>query len=293
MNHEQLVASAKALLDLDARSSLHPHGIGGHARTIIEGFLALSAAPKSEGAVTGEPDALHYAQMLAGVLHSKHYSDVTNWKPLPDTLGLLTQIDNMVAPLVKLAPSNPLPAAREEVGVTDAVVEAALHAHVPCGAEVWHWLPQTDADNTDLAQPHPAARNVMRAALEAALSHPQQTEIAPAAPSQEAVKSPSLLIQQAEEQLCTCGAGHGSLEGHIAECEWLKSEWCIWGDAVDISISRGWLEAAARFLDAASEADLGLRKVRVEGQMRTPSDIAERIRSALASPQGQESGVVD
>ena len=35
----------------------------------------------------------------------------------------------------------------------------------PGGAEVCHWLPQTD----DM-KPHPTARNVIRAALEAALT---------------------------------------------------------------------------------------------------------------------------
>lgn len=49
MNREQLTASAQALLDLDARGALHPHGIGGHARSIIEGFLALAALPPPRG----------------------------------------------------------------------------------------------------------------------------------------------------------------------------------------------------------------------------------------------------
>lgn len=31
----ELIAAARALLDLDASGSLVPHGIGGHARTII------------------------------------------------------------------------------------------------------------------------------------------------------------------------------------------------------------------------------------------------------------------
>ena len=29
-------------------------------------------------------------------------------------------------------------------------------------------------------------------------------------------------MQQHEEQFCTCGAGHGSLEGHVDWCHWLK-----------------------------------------------------------------------
>jgi hypothetical protein len=45
MSHEfegtddQLIASAKALLELDAAGAMYPHGIGGHARTIIEAFV--------------------------------------------------------------------------------------------------------------------------------------------------------------------------------------------------------------------------------------------------------------
>jgi hypothetical protein len=54
-----------------------------------------------------------------------------------------------------------------------------------------------------------------------------------AAPFDAHPEAPSLLIQHAEEHLCTCGAGHGSLEGHVEWCEWLRSEWCMWGSAVN------------------------------------------------------------
>lgn len=43
---DALLASAKALLDLDADGALVPHGIGGHARNVIEGFLALVETEK-------------------------------------------------------------------------------------------------------------------------------------------------------------------------------------------------------------------------------------------------------
>lgn len=36
MTREQWLASAEALLDLDAKGALVPHGIGGHARTLLE-----------------------------------------------------------------------------------------------------------------------------------------------------------------------------------------------------------------------------------------------------------------
>ena len=54
---------------------------------------------------------------------------------------------------------------RGMVEVTDAMVDAALHASVPGGSEVWVWLPQEDAFT-----PHQTARDVMRCALSAALS---------------------------------------------------------------------------------------------------------------------------
>lgn len=50
---------------------------------------------------------------------------------------------------------------------TPEMIEAALHARVPGGAEVWAWLPQKDAWT-----PHETARDVMHAALSAALSVP-------------------------------------------------------------------------------------------------------------------------
>lgn len=43
-----------------------------------------------------------YARSLAVALHAKHFPEVTQWKPLDDTLGLLTQIDNMTCSLIRL-----------------------------------------------------------------------------------------------------------------------------------------------------------------------------------------------
>ena len=60
-------------------------------------------------------------------------------------------------------------------------LEAALHAAVPGGAEVWHWLPQADTDDvTGEGRPHQTAYNVMRAAIEAylATTTPADPEIA-------------------------------------------------------------------------------------------------------------------
>ena len=43
----------------------------------------------------------NYAKTLAIAIQEKHFPEATQWNPLDDTLGLLTQIDNMVSRLVK------------------------------------------------------------------------------------------------------------------------------------------------------------------------------------------------
>jgi len=50
-------------------------------------------------------EALAYAETLAMRIHQKHYSHITTWRPLPDLVGLLTQIDNMTCPL-KIPPTH-------------------------------------------------------------------------------------------------------------------------------------------------------------------------------------------
>lgn len=35
------------------------------------------------------------AKNLAIAMHMRHFSHITQWEPLPDTIGLITQIDNM------------------------------------------------------------------------------------------------------------------------------------------------------------------------------------------------------
>ena len=45
---------------------------------------------------------LKYAQRLAATIWEKHWKqDAPNWKPLDDVLGVLTQIDNMVAGMTR------------------------------------------------------------------------------------------------------------------------------------------------------------------------------------------------
>ena len=59
----------------------------------------LTPARAIERELSRVPDGpeIAYATGLAKHLHAKHFPHVTQWKPLPDLLGLLTQIDNMVA----------------------------------------------------------------------------------------------------------------------------------------------------------------------------------------------------
>jgi hypothetical protein len=45
--------------------------------------------------------ALSYAHQLANHLHRRHYPEVQGWEPAKDLLGLLDQIDNMTAGLVR------------------------------------------------------------------------------------------------------------------------------------------------------------------------------------------------
>lgn len=65
--------------------------------------LELAAAtmddrePHFRSATQGEVvTVLSYATRLAEAIWRKHYAtDAPNWKPLPDLMGVLTQIDNM------------------------------------------------------------------------------------------------------------------------------------------------------------------------------------------------------
>jgi hypothetical protein len=53
-------------------------------------------------------EAARYATSLAVYLRDKFYPEVTQWQPLNDLLGVLSQIDNMIAGLVKPTSSDAL-----------------------------------------------------------------------------------------------------------------------------------------------------------------------------------------
>lgn len=75
-----------------------------------------------------EPESANaYARRLAVALWSKHYqASAPDWKPCDDTLGLLTQIDNMVAGLERKREPAPkdfhVPAARIRAASADPLV---------------------------------------------------------------------------------------------------------------------------------------------------------------------------
>ena len=68
-------------------------------------------------------EATGYARSLAAAITHKHFPENTEWKPLPDLIGILTQIDNATCGLVR-APA-PLAQSTEEVEAIRARHEAA------------------------------------------------------------------------------------------------------------------------------------------------------------------------
>ena len=85
------------------------HAVLENARSVgwkgtVEGYLLRMAwtirplafiAPQPTAPASDQP--LRYATDLAIYLAKKFYPDVTQWRPLDDLVGVLTQIDNMVA----------------------------------------------------------------------------------------------------------------------------------------------------------------------------------------------------
>lgn len=80
-------------------SALQPFGLPGK-------HYSAEYKVTSEPVYTAQPvDAFGYAQRLAAILWEKHWKDdAPEWKPLPDIVGVLTQIDNMVAGLSRDLP---------------------------------------------------------------------------------------------------------------------------------------------------------------------------------------------
>ena len=70
-----------------------------------------------EGEQIGGEDALAYATRLVTLMAEKHYHDVSpDWEPLPDIVGVLTQIDNMVSGMVRALTSEQISGEAVEPG---------------------------------------------------------------------------------------------------------------------------------------------------------------------------------
>lgn len=79
-------------------------------------------APAQPDPAAHDDPANSYARGLAIALHARHFHEVTQWKPFDDTLGLLTQIDNMTCRLVQPA-AAPTPEQVQALAVMTADAE--------------------------------------------------------------------------------------------------------------------------------------------------------------------------
>lgn len=92
-------------------------------------------------------DALGYATRLATTLWEKHYrADAPQWKPLPDLLGVLTQIDNMTSGLsraIEAELSKQKPVARPRLPRIDHFAREAFEkfaSGVECELTNYRWF---------------------------------------------------------------------------------------------------------------------------------------------------------
>ncbi|MCA8237698.1 hypothetical protein [Burkholderia cenocepacia] len=85
------------------------HGANKGKKRLPDGSLAFQQAAAEAHA--DAPAELRYATQLAVSLWRQHFDvSAPNWKPLPDLMGVLTQIDNMTCGLIKAdAPAEPFP----------------------------------------------------------------------------------------------------------------------------------------------------------------------------------------
>lgn len=93
---DEQIAEALTIPGLNVEAALEPREM----TLLYAGIRALLAAHPGQPEPRAEGTALGYAQRLATGLWEKHWRDsAPQWKVLDDTLGVLTQIDNMVCDL--------------------------------------------------------------------------------------------------------------------------------------------------------------------------------------------------
>jgi hypothetical protein len=95
----QAITALKAALEQPEQKREQPEQVVPYA-VWRQGFDAVRKY--KEQPEQAEPDAYGYASRLAVAIWEKHYkATAVNWKPLPDLMGVLTQIDNMTAGLTR------------------------------------------------------------------------------------------------------------------------------------------------------------------------------------------------
>jgi len=100
-------AAQQALEALKLIDESMPFPVAKHAQAALRAALAQQEQEQEQ-----EPVVHYYAKHLAIAIWEKHYKDTApDWTPLPDLMGVLTQIDNMA---VGLAPPRREPEPRPE-----------------------------------------------------------------------------------------------------------------------------------------------------------------------------------
>jgi hypothetical protein len=93
--------------------------------------LQVDAPPAAQR----QPDAYGYAKRLAVAIWEQHYKDVApQWNPLDDLMGVLTQIDNMIAGLV--TPPAAQPAVPDAFGTREGEHPQYVQGWNDCRAEM-------------------------------------------------------------------------------------------------------------------------------------------------------------
>jgi hypothetical protein len=104
-------------------------------KAMLAAAPAMAGEPRNSAGETPTEHAHRWATELAVNLHKKFYPEVTQWNPLPDLLGVITQIDNMTCGLVRGEPTEPsaTPRRGETTEYQDALSECRFVAGINVG----------------------------------------------------------------------------------------------------------------------------------------------------------------